>query len=132
MEREWDDNDILMDDIFDAEDEFLEHVGRSVLDGAPIGSGRYRYGSGDSAYQHVKNFQTTVRSLRKKGMNDTEIAKHLQMSTSEFRSKISQNKEQIKAYEVAMAKKLKEKGMSNVAIAMRLYKDPKKARYATF
>ena len=126
MEREWDDNDILMDDIFDAEDEFLEHVGRSVLDGAPIGSGRYRYGSGDSAYQHVKNFQTTVRSLRKKGMNDTEIAKHLQMSTSEFRSKISQNKEQIKAYEVAMAKKLKEKGMSNVAIAMRLYKDPKK------
>lgn len=119
-------NDILMDDVFDAEEEYLEHVGRSVLDGAPIGSGRYRYGSGDSAYQHVKNFQTTVRSLRKKGMSETDIAKHLQMSTSEYRSKIGSNREQVHAYEVAMAKKLKAKGMSNVAIAMRLYKDPKK------
>ncbi len=124
--------DILMDDVFDAEDEFLEHVGRSVLDGAPIGSGRYRYGSGDSAYQHVKNFQTTVRSLRKKGMTDTQIAKSMQMNSSEFRAKISQNREQIHAYEVAMAKKLAfdpqtgNRKMSNVAIAMRLYKDPKK------
>ena len=104
----------------------LEHVGRSVLDGAPIGSGRYRYGSGDAAYQHIKNFQTTVRTLRKNGMSDEQIRKHLQMNSSEFRAKISQNKEQIKAYEVAMAKKLKAKGMSTTAIAMRLYKDPKK------
>ena len=126
MNDQWDANDILMDDVFDAEEEFLEHIGRSVLDGAPIGSGRYRYGSGDSSYQHVKNFQTTVRSLRKKGMTDTQIAKSMQMNSSEFRSKISQNREQIHAYEVSMAKKLKEKGMSNVAIAMRLYKDPKK------
>lgn len=121
-----DEMDILMDEVFNAEDEYLEHVGRSVLDGAPIGSGRYRYGSGESAYQHVRNFQTTVRSLRKKGMSETDIARHLQMSTGEYRSKIGANKEQVHAYEVAMAKKLKAKGMSNVAIAMRLYKDPKK------
>lgn len=126
MDEQRSDLDILMDDIWAEEEDFLEHVGRSVLDGAPIGSGRYRYGSGDSAYQHVKNFQTTVRSLRKKGMTDNEIAKHMQMNSSEFRAKISQNKEQVKAYEVAMAKKLKAKGMSNVAIAMRLYKDPSK------
>ena len=119
-------NDILMDDVLNEEQDFLEHVGRSVLDGAPIGSGRYRYGSGDSAYQHVKNFQTTVRTLRKKGMTDNEIAKHMQMNSSQFRAKIMQNKEQVHAYEVAMAKKLKAKRMSNVAIAMRLYKDPKK------
>lgn len=120
------DEHVLMDDVFAEEEDFLEHVGRSVLDGAPIGSGRYRYGSGDSAYQHVKNFQTTVRSLRKKGMSDSEIAKSMQMNSTQFRSKISQNKEQIKAYEISMAKKLRDKGMSNVAIAMRLYKDPKK------
>lgn len=126
MYEQHDENDILMDDVFEAEQEFLEHVGRSVLDGAPIGSGRYRYGSGDSAYQHVKNFQTTVRSLRKKGMTDMQIAKHMQMTSSEFRSKISQNKEQVHAYEVAMAKKLKAKGLSNTAIALRLYKDHKK------
>lgn len=126
-----DHNDILMDDVFAEEEEFLEHVGRSVLEGAPIGSGRYRYGSGDSAYQHVKNFQTTVRSLRKRGMTDTEIAKSMQMNSSEFRAKISQNREQIHAYEVAMAKKLAfdeygNRKMSNTAIAMRLYKDPSK------
>ena len=126
MDGQWEANDILMDDVLQLEDEFLEHIGRSVLDGAPIGSGRYRYGSGDSAYQHVKNFQTTVRTLRKKGMTDNQIAKSMQMNTSEFRAKISQNREQVHAYEVAMAKKLKEKGMSNTAIAMRLYKEASK------
>lgn len=126
MDRQLESNDVIMDQIFKDEENFLQHIGRRFLDGAPIGSGRYRYGSGDSAYQHVKNFQTTVRSLRKKGMSDNEIAKHLQMNSSEFRAKISQNKEQVHAYEVAMAKKLKEKGMSQVAIAMRLYHDPKK------
>lgn len=127
-------NDILMDDVFAAEEEFLAHIGRSVLDGAPIGSGRYRYGSGDAAYQHVKNFQTTVRTLRKHmaasgvpaDQVDNMVAKHLQMNSSEFRAKIMENREQVHAYEVGMARKLKDKGMSNVAIAMRLYKDPKK------
>lgn len=119
-------NDILYRENQEAESEFLKHEGRSVLEGAPIGSGRYRYGSGDSAYQHVKNFQTTVRSLRKRGWSDTQIAKHMQMNSTEFRAKTSQNKEQIKAYEVAMAKKLKAKGMSTTAIARRLYNDPKK------
>lgn len=131
MDGQKESKDILIDNVFDAEAEFLEHIGRSVLDGAPIGSGRYRYGSGDSAYQHVKNFQTTVRTLRKKGMSDNEIAKSMQMNSTEFRSKISANREQVHAYEVAMAKKLAyapdgTRKMSNVAIALRLYKDPKK------
>lgn len=127
--------DILMDDVFAEEQEFLEHVGRSVLDGAPIGSGRYRYGSGDNAYQHVKNFQTTVRTLRKhmvesgvpRSQVDSMVAKHLQMNSTEFRAKIMQNRETIHAYEVARAKYLKDKrGMSNVEIAIRLYRDSKK------
>ena len=125
------DNDILMSDglyeeLVQDEQEYLAHVGRSVLDGAPIGSGRYRYGSGDSSYQHVRNFQTTVRALRKKGMTDNEIARHMQMNSSEFRAKISQNKEQVTAYEVAMCRKLRDKGMSTTAIAKRLYGDEKK------
>lgn len=121
--------DIWIDEDFmdvDPED-VLEHVGRSVLDGAPIGSGRYRYGSGEDAYQHVKNFHTTVQALRRKGMNDTEIAKHLQMTTSELRSKISQNKEQMRAHEIARIKQLRyERGMSTTAIAKALYGDEKK------
>ena len=119
-------NDILYRENLEREEEYLKHEGRSVLDGAPIGSGRYRYGSGDSAYQHVKNFQTTVRSLRKLGWDDNKIAKHLQMNSTDFRAKTSKNKEEVHAYEVAMAKKLKAKGMSNTAIARRLYNDSKK------
>ena len=127
MDGQWKtDGDILMDDVLKEEDEFLEHYGRSVLEGAPVGSGRYRYGSGDSAYQRKKSFQTTVRSLRAKGMTDLQIAKSMQMNSSEFRSKISQNREQIHAHEVDMAKKLRAKGVSNVKIAERLYRDPKK------
>lgn len=121
--------DIWIDEDFmdvDPED-VLEHVGRSVLDGAPIGSGRYRYGSGEDAYQHVKNFHTTVQALRRKGMSDTEISKHLQMTTSELRSKISQNKEQMRAHEIARIKQLRyERGMSTTAIAKALYGDEKK------
>lgn len=120
-------NDILLGDGIPEEEEALAHVGRSVLDGAPIGSGRYRYGSGDDAYQHVKNFHTTVQELRRKGMKDTEIAKHLQMTTSELRSKISQNKEAMTAHEVAYIKKLRyERGMSTTAIAKAVYGDEKK------
>lgn len=119
--------DILTDDEFLDEEEALAHVGRSVLDGAPIGSGRYRYGSGEDAYQHVKNFHTTVQALRRKGMSDTEIAKHLQLTTSELRSKISKNKEEMKAHEIARIKQLRyERGMSTTAIAKALYGDEKK------
>lgn len=120
-------NDILLDGLQEDGEESLAHVGRSVLDGAPVGSGRYRYGSGEDAYQHVKNFHTTVQELRRKGMKDTEIAKHLQMTTSELRSKISQNKEAMTAHEIAYIKKLRyERGMSTTAIAKALYGDEKK------
>ena len=120
-------SDELYDELMQDEQDFLEHVGRSVLDGAPVGSGRYRYGSGDSAYQHVKNFHTTVQTLRRKGMSDTDIAKHLQMNSSEFRAKISQNKEEMRAHEVARIKYLRyDRGMSTTAIAKALYGDEKK------
>lgn len=102
--------------------------GVSVLEGAPgVGSGRYPLGSGHEAYQHERNFRTTVAQLRAKNMSDVDIAKHLQLrSTSELRSRLSKSKEEIHAYEVAFAKRLKEKGMSNVAIATRMFKDPGK------
>ena len=125
-------NDILeieeaYDELLRDQSDFLEHIGRSVLDGAPIGSGRYRYGSGEDAYQHVKNFHTTVQELRRKKMSDTDIAKHLQMTTSEFRAKISQNKEEMRAHEIARIKQLRyERGMSTTAIAKALYGDEKK------
>lgn len=105
---------------------YLKHVGRSVLDGAPIGSGRYRYGSGEAAYQHVFNFKKHVAMLRSKGMDDTAIAKSMQMNSTEFRARVSKNKEEITAWEVARCKELRKKGMSTTAIAKAVYGDEKK------
>lgn len=110
------------------EENDILHYGRSVLEGAPgVGSGRYPLGSGETAYQRQKNFRTTVASLKAHGMDEATIAKHLQLgNTSDLRSRLSQNKEEIHAYEVALARKLKAKGMSNTAIAKRMFKDEKK------
>ena len=57
--------------------DILMHVGVSKLDGAPIGSGRYPLGSGEDPYQRPKEFQDRVASLRRDGLNDTEIAEFL-------------------------------------------------------
>lgn len=106
---------VIADDMMD---EVLAHYGVSLA------SGRYPQGSGEEGYQRMKNLQTTVRSLRKAGMKDTEIYKHLQFrSTQELRARLSQSKEAVHAYEAHLAWKLKEKGMSPTAIAERMYKD---------
>ena len=121
-------NDELRSIDIPEQEESLQHYGVSVMEGAPgVGSGRYPLGSGEAAYQRQKNFRTTVASLRKHGMSDVDIAKHLQFeNTSELRSRIAKSKEEVHAYEVALAKKLKAKGMSTTAIAERMFKDPSK------
>lgn len=105
----------------------LQHYGVGALEGAPgRGSGRYPLGSGEAAYQRQKNFRTTYRELSK-GMTQQQIAEFFQFkNTSELRSRISKNKNDIDAYEISLAKKLKDKGMSTTAIAVRMYGDPKK------
>ena len=108
------------------EEAFIQHYGVSVTDGAPgVGSGRYPLGSGADAYQHCRNFRTTVKELRAKGWDDNKIMRHLQMNSSEYRANISNSKNVVLAYERAMAKKLKDKGLSTTAIAIRMFNDPK-------
>ena len=71
-------------------DDVLIHEGRSKLDGAPVGSGRYPLGSGENPNQHDGGtFRAEVKKLRKEGMKDTDIARFLGMSTGEFRSRMS-------------------------------------------
>lgn len=48
-------------------------------------SGRYPWGSGDSPYQHSGDFISRVEELKKSGKSETEIAKELNMSTTELR-----------------------------------------------
>lgn len=99
-------------------DNYLMHYGRSKLDGAPKGSGRYPLGSGDNPYQHDGGtFAATVRDLRKSGLSDVDIAKQLEMSTTQLRQRYSLSKDAFKAEQIARAVKLHDEGNSNAAIA---------------
>lgn len=71
---------------------YLLHEGRSKKDGAPIGSGRYPLGSGENPYQRSDlGILTRVAALKKQnpGISQTDIAKALNMSTTEYRKQIA-------------------------------------------
>lgn len=52
-------------------------------------SGRYPWGSGEDPYQHEGWFLSRVDELKRKGLTETEIAKALGMSTTEYRKEKS-------------------------------------------
>ena len=77
------------------EEDYLAHEGRSKLDGAPIGSGRYPLGSGEMPYQRDFGFDAERSRLAKEhpDWTNTDIAKAMSMSTGEFRARVTINKE---------------------------------------
>lgn len=94
-------------------EDFLAHYG------TPRHSGRYPWGSGKKP-QRSKNFVSRVDYYRAQGYPDTEIAKIEGISTTEFRKRLTIARTESKRADIIMAKKLKEKGMSNVAIGKRM------------
>lgn len=88
--------------------------------GMPRRSGRYPWGSGKDPYQSAIGFLGTVRELRQKGLGDTEIARGLGMTTSQFRARNSLATAEVRAAQRAEVLRLSEKGMSNVAIGERM------------
>lgn len=103
--------------------ESLQHEGRSVLDGAPIGSGRYRLGSGENPYQRQDwGILSAVADLKKKhpGISQTEIARALNMSTTEYRKQIALANESRKQFIVPNAMLMLESGKSLNAAAKEL------------
>ena len=106
-----------LDDIFES----LKHYG------TPRHSGRYPWGSGDNPYQRNASFLGKVETLKKakdenghKLYSEKQIAAAMNMNTSELRKRISLARAENRAYNVAEAKRLKEKGMSTSAIARRM------------
>lgn len=83
-------------------------------------SGRYPWGSGEVPYQHESWFLNQMNELRAQGLSDTDIAKEMGMSTSEFRNRRTIENEQKKAAEASYALKLKDRGHSNVEIGKML------------
>jgi DNA-binding CsgD family transcriptional regulator len=79
-------------------------------------SGRYPWGSGKDTEQRSRDFLGTVEELRQKGMKETEIAAGFKMTTTELRAAKSIAKNAVKQADIGMAQRLKEKGLSNIAI----------------
>lgn len=88
--------------------------------GMPRRSGRYPWGSGDNPYQHSGDFLSRVKELKEQGMSDTEIAKSMGLTTTQFRTQKSLAREERRSLDVAKAKGLREKGYSLNEIAARI------------
>ena len=83
-------------------------------------SGRYPWGSGDNPEQRGASLLGYVKQLKKQGLSEVEIASGMGMKVTQLRTKISIASAEAKAALSAQAHRLKEKGMSNIAIARRM------------
>ena len=88
--------------------------------GMPRRSGRYPWGSGDNPYQHSGDFLSRLEELKKQGLSETEIAKSMGLTTTQYRTQKSLAKDERRALEVATAKGLREKGYSLNEIAEKM------------
>lgn len=99
----------------------LMHYGVGKLDGSPgRGSGRYPLGSGKNPNQHSGDFITRVERLRKEGLSDTDIARSLGLSTTQFRVQIAIANEERRSANVATARRLRDEGNSLNEIARKM------------
>jgi hypothetical protein len=101
--------------IIDAKD-YIAHYG------TPRHSGRYPWGSGgeDSASPRNPSFMDEVKELRKQGLKDTEIAEGMGISTTQLRARYTISKNEAQQAKINQAQTLKDKGLSNKAIAERM------------
>lgn len=88
-------------------------------------SGRYPWGSGENPYQRNRSFLSYVDELSKGGMSEAEIAKVIfpdnpRASSSDVRALKAIAKSQNRESDISTAIKLREKGMSNVAIGKQM------------
>lgn len=98
-------------------DDFIAHYG------TPRHSGRYPWGSGGEgdAGQRNKAFLDYVAGLKRQGLSEQEIARGVGLeSTTQLRAAKTIAKNAQKQADIAFAQRLKEKGLSNVAIGERM------------
>lgn len=100
----------------------MNDVTESVLIhyGMPRRSGRYPWGSGDNPYQHSGDFLSRIAELKSQGLSETEIAKSLNLSSTEYRAYKAIAKNERRALDVATAKGLREKDYSLNEIAEKM------------
>lgn len=90
--------------------------------GTPRHSGRYPWGSGhdEQTSQRNRSLLDEANKMRSDGLSDVDIAKGLGMTTTELRDLRKVVRNELLQEQVHTARKLKDKGLSNGAIAARL------------
>lgn len=88
--------------------------------GTPRHSGRYPWGSGDDPMQRNTSFLGFIEEKQKLGLSELEIAKAAEMTVTELRTRKTIAKGEKKRQDAAFALRQKDKGMSNVAIGVRM------------
>lgn len=83
-------------------------------------SGRYPWGSSGNVQSIYESFIDTIENHRKDGWSEVEIAKAYSISTTELRAAKSIAKNELRAAKIAQAQRLKDKGLSNIAIGERM------------
>lgn len=97
-----------------------EIKGELIHYGTPRHSGRYPWGSGEDPHQSSTGLMAQVEEFKRQGMSETDIARGLGMTTTALRALKSVARAERLQDQIHQAKKLKEKGMSNAAIAERM------------
>ena len=96
------------------EDDYLAHYG--IL----RKSGRYPWGSGGPEIASNKSFLDYVSELQKKNMTEADIANGMGITTTQLRAAKSIARNEERQANINMAQRLKDKGLSNVAIGERM------------
>ncbi len=94
--------------------EWLEHYG------TPRHSGRYPWGSGENPYQSAANFYWHVKKMRDSGVSNADIAKSMNMTTSQLLARYSLSRNEKRMAEANHAQDLIDKGYSQSAAAREL------------
>jgi DNA-binding CsgD family transcriptional regulator len=109
--------DVTRDIRYADEDETIQHYGTQHK------SGRYPWGSGVDPAQRNRMFVDHVNKLRKDGLSDPQIAEGMGIKSTQFRAKMSIAGDSVRRDEATTALKLKNTGMSNVAIGKEMGKN---------
>lgn len=107
------------ENVFENEDEFMDDLSQLSEEGREIilkhygvkrRSGRYPW---DPLLHLPKNYKFIEErdELKKRGFSDNEIAKHMRLSTTVYRSKVTIAKEELKQYNMQRIAKLQSEGM---------------------
>lgn len=108
------------DEDFDEElEEFIAHHG-TPHEGYTPHSGRYKWGSGENAYQRHGGFLQKVKEMHDSGMTDEEIWTAFGMTSTEFRAKKSKDLDAYTRGRDNAVYKLVDKQWSVKAISQRL------------